>query len=104
MSDHKEINCEELAKKMSECLENGDDEQCKEFVEEFNTSCKKEEKPGLLSWVFGEKKEEVVMEEDMVEEMKEEMKEEDLIENIIGDDKKEEQIVKKCFILYFGII
>ena len=89
MSDHKEINCEELAKKMSECLENGDDEQCKEFVEEFNTSCKKEE---------------VVMEEDMVEEMKEEMKEEDLIENIIGDDKKEEQIVKKCFILYFGII
>ena len=98
MSDHKEINCEELAKKMSECLENGDDEQCKEFVEEFNTSCKKEEKPGLLSWVFGEKKEEVVEEEDMVEdmledmveEMKEEMKEEDMIENIIGDDKKEE--------------
>jgi len=94
MSDHKEINCEELAKKMSECLENGDDEQCKEFVEEFNTSCKKEEKPGLLSWVFGEKKEEVVEEEDMledmVEDMVEEMKEEDLIEKIIGDDKKEE--------------
>ena len=98
MSDHKEINCEELAKKMSECLENGDDEQCKEFVEEFNTSCKKEEKPGLLSWVFGEKKEEVVEEEDMVEdmledmveEMKEEMKEEDMIEKIMGDDKKEE--------------
>ena len=48
MSDKKEINCEELAKKMNECLEKGDDEHCKEFVEEFNTSCKKEEKSGLL--------------------------------------------------------
>lgn len=90
MSDQKEINCDELAKKMSECLEKGDDEHCKEFVEEFNTSCKKEEKSGLLSWVFGEKKEEVKVEEDMVEEMKEEMKEEDMMEQIIEDDKKEE--------------
>ena len=85
MSDNKEINCEERAKKMNEWLEKGDDEHCKEFVEEFDSSCKKEEKAGLLSWVFGEKKE-----EDMVDEMKNEMKEEDLIEKIMGDEKKEE--------------
>ena len=64
MSDKKEINCEELAKKMNECLEKGDDEHCKEFVEEFNSSCKKEDKSGILSWVFGEKKEEEKVEED----------------------------------------
>ena len=49
MSDNKEINCDELAKKMSECLEKGDDEHCKEFVEEFNTSCKNLDKN---KWIF----------------------------------------------------
>ena len=83
MSDKKEIKCEELAKKMNDCLEKGDDEHCKEFVEEFNTSCKKEEKSGLLSWVFGEKKEEEVKEEEVKEE---EVKEEEVKE----EDKKEE--------------
>ena len=87
MSDNKEINCDELAKKMSECLEKGDDEHCKEFVEEFNTSCKKEEKSGLLSWVFGEKKEEVVQEEVVEEEVKEEEVKEDEVKE---EEKKEE--------------
>ena len=72
MSDKKELNCEELAKKMNECLEKGDEEHCKEFVEEFNSSCKKEENYGILSWVFGEKKEEKVEEEKVEEEKKEE--------------------------------
>ena len=82
MSDNKEINCDELAKKMSECLEKGDDEHCKEFVEEFNTSCKKEEKSGILSWVFGENKEEVKEEEVKEEEVKE--------EEVKEEEKKEE--------------
>lgn len=93
MSDNKEINCDELAKKMSECLEKGDDEHCKEFVEEFNTSCKKEEKSGLLSWVFGEKKEEVVEEEEVKdEEVKEEVVEEDEVKDdeVKEEEKKEE--------------
>ena len=66
MEEKKDINCEELAKKMNECLEQGDNEKCKEFVEEFNMSCKKEENKGLLSW-FSTKKE-----EDKEEEKKEE--------------------------------
>ena len=92
MSDHKEINCEELAKKMSECLENGDDEQCKESVEEFNTSCKKEENPGLLSWVFGEKKEEVVMEEVVMEEV---VEEEVVMEEVVMEEVVEEEVVEE---------
>ena len=84
MSDNKEFNCEELAKKMNECLEKGDDEQCKEFVEEFNSSCKNEEKSGILSWVFGKKKEEEKVEEEKVEEEKVEE------EKVEEDEKKEE--------------
>jgi len=82
MSDKKELNCEELAKKMNECLEKGDEEHCKEFVEEFNSSCKKEENSGILSWVFGEKKEEKVEEEKKEEEKVEEEK--------VEEEKKEE--------------
>lgn len=41
MEEKKDINCEELTKKMNECLEKGDNEKCKKFVEEFNMSCKK---------------------------------------------------------------
>ena len=42
MEDKKDVNCEELAIKMNECIEHGDDEKCKEFVEAFDKSCKSE--------------------------------------------------------------
>ena len=41
MEEKKETHCEELAKKMNECLEKGDNEKCKELVEEFKISCEK---------------------------------------------------------------
>lgn len=71
MEDKKEINCEELTKKMNECLETGDDEKCKEFVEAFDKSCKSEEKKGLLSWFSSDSKKEEKKEEDKKEEKKE---------------------------------
>ena len=77
MSDKVEINCEELAKKMNECLEQGDNEQCKEFVEDFNKSCKKdEEKEGFLSWAFGSKDKETKGDEEQVEDKEDEKKDE----------------------------
>ena len=63
MEEKKDINCEELTKKMNECLENGDDEKCKEFVEAFDKSCKVEEKKGFLSWFSSESKKEESTEE-----------------------------------------
>ena len=71
MEEKKDINCEELTKKMNECLEHGNDEKCKEFVEAFDKSCKVEEKKGLLSWISSESKEEK-KEEKKEEEKKEE--------------------------------
>ena len=71
MEDKKDINCEELAKKMNECLEIGDDEKCREFVMAFDTSCKNEEKNGILSWFSSEPKKEEKTEE-KTEEKKEE--------------------------------
>jgi len=68
MEEKKDINCEELTKKMNECLEKGDNEKCKKFVEEFNMSCKKEEDKGLLSWFSGHAKKEEKKEEDKKEE------------------------------------
>ena len=63
MEEKKDINCEELTKKMNECLEHGDDEKCKEFVEAFDKSCKSEEKKGFLSWFSGDSKKEENKEE-----------------------------------------
>ena len=56
MEEKKDVNCEELTKKMNECLEHGDDEKCKEFVEAFDKSCKSEEKKGFLSWFSSDSK------------------------------------------------
>jgi len=52
MEDKKDTNCEELTKKMNECLQKGDNDKCKDVVEEFNNLCK-EENGGLLSWLSG---------------------------------------------------
>jgi hypothetical protein len=63
MEEKKDINCEELTKKMNECLEHGNDEKCKEFVEAFDKTCKVEEKKELLSWFSGKSKKEESSEE-----------------------------------------
>ncbi len=63
MEEKKETHCEELAKKMNECLEKGDNEKCKELVEEFKMSCEKEDNKGLLTW-FSSKKEDEKKEEE----------------------------------------
>jgi len=72
MEDKKDINCDELTKKMNECLQQGDNDKCKDVVEEFNNLCK-EEKGGLLSWLSGKSDKE---EEEKEEEKKDDDKEE----------------------------
>mgnify|MGYP004000534423 FL=1 len=70
MEDKTDVNCEELTKKMKECLEEGDNDKCVEFIEAFDKSCKVEEKKGLLSWFSGDSKTEE-SEKDEKEEKKE---------------------------------
>ena len=68
MEDKTVINCDELTKKMNECLQQGDNDKCKDVVEEFNNLCK-EENGGLLSWLSSKSnKEDESKEEDKKEE------------------------------------
>ena len=41
MEDKKDINCEELTKKMNECLQNGDDDKCKDLLRNLTILCKR---------------------------------------------------------------